>query len=154
MFRLPSGLYFSACLDSQKGAKGTKVLHFAFRAIWYNCYNVQQQMHTLCYNYSNILTYILHISGLNGPISGRAQSYITIFRPYYHLQYVELYQFLRCLVHRDEYVYSICSSTVNTLKHRGCSNYCAHIRLYKPNTEEIDTVPEKVATTRIEDGDK
>jgi hypothetical protein len=54
----------------------------------YNCYSVNQQMHTVCYNYNNILVgQILHFSGLTGPSSGSAQLHKTIY-PYYHLQYV------------------------------------------------------------------
>jgi hypothetical protein len=30
------------------------------------------------------------------------------------------------MMHRDGYVHSNCSTTVNTLKNSGCSNYCAH----------------------------
>jgi hypothetical protein len=46
--------------DSQKGAKGTKTFYI-FHSVQYDTtvtmYNVHQQTHTLCYNYSNILTY-------------------------------------------------------------------------------------------------
>jgi len=33
---------------------------------------------------------LLYVSDLTGPPSGSAQLYKTIFRPYCHLQYVEL----------------------------------------------------------------
>jgi len=45
-------------------------------------------MHTIRYNYNNILVgQLLHFSGLTGPSSGSAQLHKTIY-PYYHLQYV------------------------------------------------------------------
>ena len=41
----------------KRAPKAQKILHFLFLEIWYNCYNVHQQKHTLCYNYNNIVTY-------------------------------------------------------------------------------------------------
>jgi len=40
---------------------------------------MNKQKHTLRYNYNNVLIRkVLHVSALNGPLSGRAQFYKTI----------------------------------------------------------------------------
>ena len=39
----------------------------------------------------------------------------------------------------------VCVCTVNTPKATGCSNYCAHFRLYKSYTDELTAVlPHKI----------
>jgi hypothetical protein len=53
----------------------------------YNCDSVNQEMHTVRYNYNNVLIcQLLHVSGLTGPSAGSAQLRKTTY-PYHH-QYV------------------------------------------------------------------
>jgi len=55
-----------------------------------NCRTVNQQMHTLCWNYNNaLIRQLLHVSGLTGPSSGIAHLHKTIVSHVYHLQYLE-----------------------------------------------------------------
>ena len=52
----------------------TRILNFPFLALKFSCNNVNNKLHTLRQNHSNVLTRkLLHVSSLAGPSSGSEQ---------------------------------------------------------------------------------
>ena len=127
---------------SKGGQRHKIVLHIPFRVLWYNSYNVNQQMHTLRYNYSNILTYtnscIFQASlALHQEVNSSIKQ---SFAPIIISNMWNRWKFINGWC-RDRYVRNNWSSTVITFKPTGCSSYCAHIRLCKSYVDELLTVP-------------
>ena len=99
-------------------------LHFPLHTSWYNCYKLDQPVHTLCFNLQH--SYMFRAS----PVHQQGeQMYETVASPYYHLQYIEMCWDHQRTIHRGEYVHWNC--TILIYKYLNYKHPSTRLYLYR-----------------------